>query len=192
VIVCVTKQLLGCKPLLDRLRRQASFAHCQMLLCPGEEARQTWRRSGLNLCREHANEAAQSIQFIKLGQHCAESGYSTVFDVLDACRQFAPLSLLLRPSLFRVPPEALLSFCRGENRKPHGDLARHVLESLDFGVAEAAARCRSSKRIDLLKFERELAGRMVIPFGKSWSVEECGIPGIAVQRVLDQEGINMD
>lgn len=182
MIVCFTKQLRGCKPLLDRSRRQASFAHYQMLLCPGEEGRQTWRLFGLNFACEHANEAAQSIKFIELLQDCAESGDSTVFDMLDACGQFAPPSLFLGPSLVRLPPETLLGFRGGENRKPHGDLARHVLEPLDLGVAKAAARCHSCEQIDLLKLERELAGRVVIPFGKSGAVEECCIPGIAPRR----------
>jgi hypothetical protein len=39
VIVCVTEQVLGRKPVLDRVRRKARFMLCQMLLHPSEEGR---------------------------------------------------------------------------------------------------------------------------------------------------------
>jgi hypothetical protein len=43
VIIIVTEQMLGGKPILKRLRRKALFAFCQMVLRPGEEGRQTRR-----------------------------------------------------------------------------------------------------------------------------------------------------
>jgi hypothetical protein len=103
--------------------------------------------------------------------------------MLGTLRQFAPASLFLPSPLLRFPPETLLCLCRGEHREPHADLARHGLEPLDLGVAEVATRRRaSSKHIDLLELERELTRRVVVPFGKSRSVEEHRIPSIAPCR----------
>jgi hypothetical protein len=65
VIVCLTEQLLGRKPMLDRLRRKARFALCQMLLRPGEEGRKAWRWFSRNFRRKHDNQAAESIEFIE-------------------------------------------------------------------------------------------------------------------------------
>ena len=65
MIVCVAEQLLGRKPVLDRLRRKARFPICQMLLCPGEEGRKARRRFSQNFRREHDDEPAELIKFIK-------------------------------------------------------------------------------------------------------------------------------
>jgi hypothetical protein len=67
VIVCVTEQLLGRKPMFDRLRRKARFALCQMLLRPGEEGRKARHWFNQNFRREHDDEPAESIEFIKFG-----------------------------------------------------------------------------------------------------------------------------
>ena len=62
VIVCVTEQLFGRKPMFDRLRRKARFALCQMLLRPGEEGRKARHWFNRNVCREHDDEPAESIE----------------------------------------------------------------------------------------------------------------------------------
>src|SRR6185312_15456168 len=83
--------------------------------------------------------------------------------------------------LLCLPLEALFCLCTGEYRKPNADLARHVLEPLDLGVAEAATRCHSSEQIDLLELERELTRRTIVPFWKSRFVDEHRIPSIAAR-----------
>lgn len=67
MIIIVTEQMLGGKPILKRLRRKARFAFCQMVLRPGEEGRQTRRRFGRNLCYQHGDEATQPIKFSEFG-----------------------------------------------------------------------------------------------------------------------------
>lgn len=67
MIVCLTEQLLGRKPVLDRLRRKVRFTLCQMLLRPGDEGRKARRCFSRNFRREHDDEPAEAIKFIKLG-----------------------------------------------------------------------------------------------------------------------------
>src|SRR5262249_16006871 len=70
------------------------------------------------------------------------------------------------------PLKPLLCLCGGEHHQPHADLARHILEPLDLGVAEAATRCRaSSQHIDLLDLGRELTCRMAVRFRKLRPIE---------------------
>src|ERR1700681_4116144 len=100
--------MLSCKPILKCLRRKARFALCQMLLRPGQKGRQARRRFGRNLCYQHGDETAQPIEFSEFGQYCPKSGGSTIFDVLDARRQFVSSPLLLDPSLLSLALETLL------------------------------------------------------------------------------------
>jgi hypothetical protein len=65
VIVGVTEQLLGRKPMLDRPRRKARFPLCQMLLRPSEEGQKGRHWFGRNFLREHDDEPAESIEFIE-------------------------------------------------------------------------------------------------------------------------------
>ncbi len=73
--------------------------------------------------------------------------------MLDARSQFAPLPLLFDPPLVRLTLQALLSLRCGEYRKPHGNVARHVLQPLNLGISEDSTRCSASKDIDMLELE---------------------------------------
>src|SRR5579871_6724737 len=153
-----------------------------MITCPGEERQNARRRFGRDFCREHGDESAQAIEFVEFRQNRSKPGNSTILDMLGTLYQLASASLFLPSPLFGFPLKPLLCLCRGEHREPNADLARHVLEPLDLGVAEAATRRRaSSEHIYLLELERELTCRVVIPFGKSRSVDEHRIPGIAAR-----------
>src|SRR5690606_38128780 len=125
----------------------------------------------------------QPIELFEFGQDGPKPGNSTILDMLGTLRQFAPASLFLPSPLLCFPLEPLLCLCGGEHCEPHADLARHGLEPLDLGVAEAATRRRaSSEHIDLLELEREPTCRVVVPFRKSRPVEEHRIPSIAPCR----------
>ena len=71
-IIIVAEQVLDCEPILKRSRRKARFVFCQMVLRPSEKGRQTRRLFSWDLYYQYG---------------------ATIFDMLDARRQFVSLPL---------------------------------------------------------------------------------------------------
>ncbi|WP_085032531.1 hypothetical protein [Ensifer aridi] len=92
--------------------------------------------------------------------------------MFDTRYQFAATTLFLDLSLLCFSPEPIFSFRCSKHRKADSDVTGHILQSLDFGVAEAPARRGASVNIYLLELKRELAGRMVVPLRKAGPIEE--------------------
>jgi len=116
VIVIVTEQMLGRKPILDCLHRKARFTLCQLLLRPGEKGRYAGRRLGRNLRSEHRYEGAKPIEFVEFSQDRAKSGGSMILDVFGTRHKLAPTPLLPAPTLLLLTLEAHVRLCRSENR----------------------------------------------------------------------------
>ncbi|MBP2236441.1 hypothetical protein J2Z31_002955 [Sinorhizobium kostiense] len=99
--------------------------------------------------------------------------------MFDTRYQFAATTLFLDLSLLCFSPEPIFSFRCSKHRKADSDVTGHILESLDFGVAEAPARRGASVNTYLLELKRELAGRMVVPLRKAGPIEENVVPGVS-------------
>ena len=84
--------------------------------------------------------------------------------MLTARSLVAAATVLCNPLLFCFTPQPLLGLCRGKHGEAHSDIAGHILQPLNLGVAEAPSRRGATENLDLLQLKGELAGRMIVLF----------------------------
>lgn len=111
---------------------------------------------------------------LQVSRDLLQRGGAALLDVPRPHCLFTRAALFFLSSLLGLPLQATLRLGSSDDGDPDRDLASHVLEPLHLAVSKPPPRCPDA--IDVLELERELAGRVVVPFGEPRPADPT-IPG---------------